>query len=198
MSVKQKDVIRLTEKYGGEWALSHAQRLIKLVEVIGDGLDYDREAIFIAAHMHDWGTLPAFCTGSAHCDLSRKLAEDYLRKAKCPPDLEHKILEAIEFHHGGAEGRCVEAVLLRDADALDGIGVLGVLKEAAMVPTEGQGPYPLPVGLGLGGACDRARIRMENNPRVLSLPKSRKLANQRVKAMHALFSALETESFGLL
>ena len=46
------------------------------------------------------------------------------------------VLEAIEFHHGGAEGRSIEAMLLSDADALDSLGVLGILKEFAMIPAE--------------------------------------------------------------
>jgi len=182
MSVNRKKVLRLTERYGGDWAIQHAQRLIRLVEIIGEGMEYDSEAIWLAAHMHDWGTLPGFCRpGVAHCDRSRELAEDFLRQAKCPPDLMIKILEAIEFHHGGADGHCNEAVLLHDADALDGIGVMGVLREFAMIPTEGHLPYPLPVGIGMAGAYERAKIRMENNPRILRLPKARRIARRRVQ-----------------
>ncbi len=197
MSVNRKRLTRLTEQHGGEWALQHAQRLIRLVEIIGEGLDYDPEVIWIAAHLHDWGTLPGFCqSGVTHCQRSRQLAEEYLRKEKCPPEIAWRVLEAVEFHHGGADGRCTEAVLLRDADALDGIGVVGVLREFAMIPTEGEGDYPLPVGGGTQGACDRVRLRMENNPGMVRLPKSRALARQRVRDMQVLLAALERDGFG--
>jgi hypothetical protein len=38
-------IVALTEKYGGEWAVHHAQRLIQLVEIIGEGLSLQRDAI---------------------------------------------------------------------------------------------------------------------------------------------------------
>lgn len=106
------------------------------------------------------------------------------------------VLEAIEYHHGGADERCVEAVLLRDADALDGMGAIGVLRECAMVPTEDSGCYSIPAGWGLRGALERARLRLENNPGVLRLPKSKTMAEERAREMREIFAALERNSFG--
>jgi hypothetical protein len=108
------------------------------------------------------------------------------------------VLEAIEYHHGGADERCLEALLLRDADALDGMGAIGVLREFAMVPTEVSGCYSIPVGWGMRGAYERARMRLENNPAMLRLPKSRRIARRRAREMRALFKTLEQESFGLI
>jgi hypothetical protein len=199
MSVDRGRIVRLTEEYGGEWAIQHAERLLRLIEIIGEGLSYNQEAMWIAAHMHDWGTLPKFHRkGQLHAQCSCRVAGEYLRKWKCPQELMDLVLEAIEFHHGGADDRSIEAQLLRDADALDGIGVIGLLREMAQIPTEGDGPYPLPVGAGMSGACDRARMRLENNPAVLRLPKSRELARQRVASMQCALEALERESFGFV
>ena len=136
--------------------------------------------------------------GVAHTRRSCELAGVYLRKAKCPKAILDAVLEAIEFHHGGADQRCVEAVLLRDADALDGMGAIGVLREFAMVPTEASGGYSIPVGWGLGGALERARMRLENNPGMLRLPKSKALARQRAREMREIFEAFERESFGFV
>jgi uncharacterized protein len=192
-------VVALTEKYGGDWAVDHAQRLIQLVEIIGEGLPYNREAIWIAAHMHDWGTLPNWSRADVpHTQRSCELAEEHLRKMKCAKELTALVVEAIAYHHGGADERCVEAVLLRDADALDGMGTIGVLREFAMVPTEVAGCYSIPVGWGMRGAYERARMRMENNPGVLRLPKSRQIARKRAREMKAIFEGLERESFGAL
>src|SRR5262245_41952409 len=127
-------VAALTGKYGGEYALHHAQRLIRLVEAIGVGLNYDCEAIWLAAHMHDWGTFPHWSReGMPHSRRSRDLAEEHLRKLKCPAPTLSRVLEAIEYHHGGADERSLEAVLLRDADALDGMGAMGILREFAAI-----------------------------------------------------------------
>jgi len=195
----RRRVVALTEKFGGEWAVFHAQRLINLVGIIGEGLPYNADAIWLAAHMHDWGTLPKWSKSDvSHSRRSCQLAEEHLRKMKCPKPLMETVLEAIEYHHGGADERCVEAILLRDADALDGMGTIGVLREFAMVPTETKGCYSIPTGWGMRGAYERSRMRLENNPTMLRLPKSRELARRRAKEMRTLFKTFEEESFGLI
>lgn len=199
MSINRKRIAALTSEYGGDWAVQHAERLIRLVETIGEGLDYDAEAIWIAAHMHDWGTLPKWARGGVtHSERSRELAEQYLRQCKCPSRLVDKVLETIEYHHGGADERCIEAVLLRDADALDGLGAIGVLREFAMVPAEWNGCYSIPTGWGMRGALERVRLRLENNPKIVRLPKSRQLARRRAREMSRILSAFEEESFGCI
>jgi uncharacterized protein len=197
--INRKRLAALTEEYGGDWAVQHAQRLIRLVEIVGEGLEYNPEVIWIAAHLHDWGTLPRLASQRvSHAQRSCELAEEYLTKAKCPKAIRDAVLEAIEFHHGGADHRCVEAVLLRDADALDGMGAIGVLREFAMVPTEVSACYSIPVGWGLRGALERTRMRMENNPGMLRLPKSKALARQRAREMRQILEAFDRESFGFV
>lgn len=61
--INRKRIVALTEEYGGDWAVQHAQRLIRLVEIVGEGLEYNPEVIWIAAHLHDWGTLPRLASG---------------------------------------------------------------------------------------------------------------------------------------
>jgi uncharacterized protein len=199
MSVKiRKRVAALTAERGGEYAVQHAQRLIRLVELIADS-PYDAEAVCLAAYMHDWGTFPGWSREDVpHSQHSRDLAEAELRKLKCPPALLDRVLEAIAYHHGGADERCIEAILLRDADALDGMGAMGVLREFASIPTETAGCYTLPAGWGMRGAYDRALIRLENNPRLLRLSKSQDLAREKARQMQAILDALDRESFGYL
>ena len=189
----------LTAQYGGDYAIQHAGRLVRLVEIVADGVVYDPEAIWLAAHMHDWGTFPRWSRGEVnHTQRSKELAEEQLRKLKCPAAVMNRVLEAIEYHHGGADERCIEAVLLRDADALDGIGAMGVLREFASIPTETAGCYTIPAGWGLRGAYERSLMRMENNPRVLRLPKSKELAREKAREMQSILNSFERESFGCL
>ena len=189
----------LTEKYGGEYAVHHAERLVRLVEMVADGADYDAEAIWLAAHLHDWGTFPQWSRGNInHTKRSKELAEEQLRKLKCPAAVMERVLEAIEYHHGGADERCIEAVLLRDADALDGMGAMGVLREFASIPTETSGCYTLPAGWGMRGAYERALMRMENNPGMLRLAKSKELGKEKAREMQSILTSLERESFGYL
>lgn len=150
--------------------------------------------------MHDRGTFPRWTRDDVpHAQRSRELAAAELRRLKCPAPVTERVLEAIAYHHGGADERCIAAVLLRDADALDGMGAMGVLREFASIPTETDGGcYTLPCGWGMRGAYDRAAIRMEDNPRMRRLPKSRELAREKAREMRSIFAALERESFGCL
>ncbi|MCL4402492.1 MAG: HD domain-containing protein [Acidobacteria bacterium] len=193
------EIVRLTSRYGGVWLVSHAERLLKLIALIGEGLAYDTEAMWIAAYLHDWGASPKWARqGVSHCLRSQELASAYLRRARCPAETTGRVLEAIRFHHGGADGRSSEAVLLSDADALDSLGVLGVLKEFAMIPAAPKGDYCLPTAYGMREACELNKIRRENNTRMLKLERSRQLAARRLTEMDRLYAVLEEESFGCL
>jgi uncharacterized protein len=195
--MNRNEIVRLSGEYGGAWIVNHAERLLKLMETIGDGLEFDRDAIWIAAYLHDWGACPKWTReGVNHCRRSREVAEAYLAKAHCPAKRIATVLEAIEFHHGGFAGRRTETVLLGDADALDSLGVLGVLKEFAMIPAEVVGDYCLPGSFGMREAFERVCIRRENLPRLLRLEKSRELAAARLADMDRLLAELQRDTFG--
>ena len=53
--IDKDEIVRLTEQYGGEWGINHTRRLLHLISVIGEELEYDADAVWLAAHMHDWG-----------------------------------------------------------------------------------------------------------------------------------------------
>ena len=55
MVIDRNEIARLTEEYGGEWGMNHTRRLLELISIIGEGMDYNNEAIWLAAHLHDWG-----------------------------------------------------------------------------------------------------------------------------------------------
>lgn len=196
--MNRQEVVRLTEEYGGPWLVGHAHRLLQLIPAIAGELKYDPDVAWLAAWMHDWGVCPKWTQeGVSHCRRSREVAEQHLRQTRCPKRILDPVLEAIEYHHGGCDERCPEAILLNDADALDSLGVLGVLKEFAMIPAEMTGDYCLPsADFGLRDAYERIRIRRENLPRLLRLESSRELAKARMADMDAIFAMLERDTFG--
>ncbi len=183
--IDRDEIVRLTEEYGGAWGLNHTRRLLRLIEIIGADQCYDAGILWIAAHLHDWGGYAPWAQANVdHALRSKQVAAAFLAERGCPPEQLRLILECIEHHHHGAPERSVEAQLLSDADALDFLGVVGVLRDFAKQPKDMRKAY------------ETTKNRQSILPDRLCLPKSREIAAQRVMEMQALLAAFEAESFG--
>lgn len=195
LKIRRPEIVRLTRRYGGNFEVHHAERLIRLAGIIGAGKAYDPNVVWVAAYLHDWGACPQFVKANLnHSIRSMQVAREYMENSGYPAGFIGSVLEAIEFHHGGAAERSMETLLLADADALDGLGVVGILKEFACTPTAGD--YCVPLGESFRDAYERAQIRMENNFHMLKLPASRELARTLVARMQRVLAELEEESGG--
>jgi uncharacterized protein len=185
--VKSHEAIeQLTLEYGGRWGLEHSRRLLSLAEEIGRGLEYDREAVWLAAQLHDWGAYERWAeAGVDHAARSRQVAEQFLREEGHPPEKTRLVLECIEFHHGGPAERSLESVILTDADALDFLGVTGVLRDFAKNPRD------------LRKAFEASRARLASLPGVIMLEASRRLMQVRLERMKQLLADFEAETGGL-
>jgi hypothetical protein len=115
---------------------------------------------------------------------SRQVAEQYLLGEGCPPNRIGRVLECIEFHHAGGEGRSLESVIFSDADALDFLGVIGMLRDFSKNPR------------ALRLAHDVSRARMEKLPALITLEPSRRLMKARLARMERLFADLQNETGG--
>jgi uncharacterized protein len=182
---EKQELVQHTQQYVGEWGLNHARRLLSLIDIIGEGLDYDREIVWIAAHLHDWGAYsPWSQTGIDHAQRSGEVAYEYLLERGFPAQSIETIVKCIQTHHQGDPNRPVEALLLSDADALDFLGVVGVLRDFAKKPK------------ALRQAYETTQKRRAKLPDQLCLEKSRQLAEQRIQEMDDLFAHFEQETFG--
>jgi uncharacterized protein len=183
--LNQDEVVHLTREYGGEWGLNHTRRLLKNVSIIGEGKHYDSEAVWLAAHLHDWGAYGKWQQpGVDHALRSWQVAEDFLKEHHYPEEFSRLVLECIEFHHRPDPNRSLEAILLCDADALDFLGVIGVLRDFSKNPRD------------LRKAFDTVKKRRSSLPDKLLLDKSREIAAQRMKRMDDLLATFEEETFG--
>jgi hypothetical protein len=90
----------------------------------------------------------------------------------------------IEFHHTGCSDRSIESILLRDADALDFLGVVGVLRDFSKNPRD------------LRTAYEETKRRRNKLPGLLTLESARAIAAGRVKEMDELLNRFEAETFG--
>ena len=185
MNIDRDELVRLTEEYSGPWGINHTRRLLQLIDIIGEGQAYNSDALWVAAHLHDWGGYGKWIqAGVDHALRSRQVAEPFLAERNYPDDEAKLILDCIEFHHSDNATRCLEVQLLSDADALDFLGVVGVLRDVSKNAKD------------LRQAYDISHKRRAKLPGTLCLAKSKEIATQRLADMDALFAKFEADTFG--
>jgi len=185
MNIDRDEIERLTEAYGGQWGLNHTRRLLRLVAIIGNGLQFDQEAVWLAAHLHDWGAYPQWAQKDVdHALRSAEVAEAFLRERGCPEEFSANVVACIRLHHLCGLDRSLESVLLSDADILDFLGVVGVLRDFSKNPKE------------MRKAVDTIKKRRETLPGHLVLDRANESAAERLRQMAALLVQFEQDSGG--
>jgi uncharacterized protein len=183
--IDREEIIRLTEEYGGGWGINHTRRLLHLISIIGQDQVYNADAVWLAAHLHDWGGYSPWAQkGVDHALRSKQVAETFLAERGTADDLTVLVLECIEYHHGDGAQRSIESVLLRDADALDFLGVVGVLRDFSKNPRELRRGY------------EATKRRRETLPSTLCLKRSQEIAAKRIQQMDELLDTFEADTFG--
>jgi len=186
MDIVRDEIVRLTEEYGGQWGINHTRRLLSLVSVISAGQPYDEDAVWLAAHLHDWGAYPRWAQKDVdHAVRSSQVAGDFLTERGYPEEWEKLVLECIEHHHSGGSNRSFESILFSDADALDFLGVVGVLRDFSKNPKDMRKAY------------ETVQVRREKVPGLIQLTKSKEIAAVRIRQMDELLTQFEKDSFGL-
>lgn len=184
------DLDQLTCADGGPLAYSHVQRLLKLIAQIGVGLTYNETALTIATYLHDWGAYPRYQQpGVEHALRSRQVVETTILPRLNLTETEVGIiLETIEYHDYRDQRpvTSVEAVLLREADFLDFLGIIGLVREYARGPKE------------LITAYNQVLKRRELIKDRFTLPVARELAATRLARLEQCGQWLQEESFAFL
>lgn len=179
-----------TRELGLGWGFAHAARVEQLALLIGAELAYDREAFAYAVYLHDWGAFPRyFQPGVDHALRSRQVAEtEILPQTTLAPAAQALIAEAIELHdyRDARPHTTVESLLLREADWLDMLGVIGMAREFAWGPND------------LSQCCTRILARRAGIEGRLTLPAAQVLAAARIARMEQVLQLLHEESFGIL
>jgi uncharacterized protein len=184
------DIIEMTTQVGEEWAVAHARRLLELIQRIGDGLPYDASILELAAYMHDWGAFPRYIQKDVeHAIRSRQVVEaEILPQLDLTPPQKEILLEAIELHdyRDTRPPQSNEALLLREADMLEFLGMIGMAREFARGPKNVETCYK------------RILSRRRGIQGRFSLPRAREIAQIRLERMEISLQWLDEESFGVL
>ena len=190
ISLTLDDIIHMTLQVGEEWAVSHAERLLELVKQIGADISYDFHIMELAAYMHDWGAFPRYIQKNVeHAIRSRQVVEaellPYLDLTWEEKDI---LLETIELHdyRDPRPTRSNEALLLREADMLEFLGMIGMAREFARGPKNVETCYKRVLS---------RRYGIQNR---FSLPRAQEIARVRLERMEESLGWLLEESFGTL
>jgi HD superfamily phosphodiesterase len=184
------DIIQMTLQVGEDWAVAHARRLIELVRQIGADIPYDSQILHVAAYLHDWGAFPAYLRKDVeHALRSRQVVEaEILPCLDLTSEQKDILLEAIELHdyRDLRPPQSNEALLLREADMLEFLGMIGMAREFARGPKNVETCYK------------RILARRYGIQGRFTLPRAQELAEIRLKRMEQSLGWLLEESFGVL
>lgn len=185
MEILANKVMSLTKEYGGQWGVNHIKRILQIISTIGEGLQYNKEAVMLAAYLHDWGAYPKWIDSEVdHAIRSSQIAKELLTENQCEKHLMGIVLECIEYHHSATLDNSIEAILLSDADALDFLGAVGVLREVSKNPKDLRKAYSI------------IKDRRCKLPDRLLFEKTREIASARIVFMDELLQKFEEETFG--
>lgn len=117
------------------WGINHCLRVFNLAKELSRHMTLDHEILYVAAMLHDTGKYPCYALSNVDHPLrSKGIAANILQKMSFNSSKLSKVLDAIESHMYYSEpGRCDEAVYLRDADILDNLGNIGLMRLFSLV-----------------------------------------------------------------
>ncbi len=109
----------------------HVQRVYNLALFIAEREGAHRFITGMAALLHDLGRL-SHEQGQHHADLSVSQARELCQRRQITPEIQEAILHTIIAHSfsRGVQPRTLEACIVRDADRLDGLGAIGIMRWA--------------------------------------------------------------------
>jgi uncharacterized protein len=175
---------------------SHQPRLYHLATQLADGQPYDDDVLYAAAWMHDLGvfaghrpTDPVALAAWDHVAYAAREVPGILNKLGFPEANIPAVIEAIRTHLPSGRPTTFEGTLLRDADLLEQLGAIAVLRTVSKVGRDTR-------FLRYRDAVRLLRRNVEQLPSQLQLASARRFAAPRVEALKAFLAAAETEADG--
>ena len=170
--------------------MAHAKRLIELGRQISAGQAYDSHILELAAYLHDWGAFPRYMQKNVeHAIRSRQVVEaEILPQLQLSSQQGEVLLETIELHdyRDTRPTKSIEALLLREADMLEFLGMIGMARDFARGPKNVETCYK------------RILARRAEIEGRFTLPRAQEIARLRLARMDTCFQWLLEEGFGAL
>ena len=176
--------------------LGHQPRLYALTQLVGEGLSYDDEVVYAAAWLHDLGVFighrpedPVELAGWDNVSYAMQHAPAALAGAGFPTTKVAAVVEAIRTHQPHLSPTSVEGMILRDADILEQLGAIGILRVTAKIGRDTR--YPT-----FTHAAATLRKSLADLPDQLHLKTAKTLARPRIALLDAFLQELEQEAQG--
>jgi uncharacterized protein len=172
----------------------HQPRLHALTDAVGAALDYDRDVVCAAAWLHDLGVFignrpedPQMLSRWDHVAYACSHAPQILREAGFP---EHKIpavLDCTRQHQPRDQPTTLEATILRDADILEQLGAIGILRTVSKVGRDTRFPR-------FTDAASALQRSLDELPGKILLESTRRLAEPRIRILRDFLAAVHDEA----
>jgi uncharacterized protein len=175
---------------------SHQPRLYQFAKRLAEGQAYDDDVLYAAAWMHDLGVFighrpeaPAALAAWDHVAYAARQVPPILKQFGFPEGKIPAVVEVIRTHLPSTKPTSFEGSLLRDADILEQLGAIAVLRTVSKVGRDTR----------FVRYADALRVLRRNAlelPAQLELASARRLARSRVEALKAFLAAAEAEADG--
>jgi uncharacterized protein len=176
------------EKYG------HQPRLYALTKLVGKGLEYDDDVVFAASWLHDLGVFVGHRPDDVeslskwdHVAYALERTPAILEEAGFPTAKTMRVLEVIKTHQPQDDPKTVEGLIMRDADILEQLGAVGILRTVSKVGRDTRFQTFTEAVASLRRSCTEL-------PGKLRTATARDLAEQKVRVLREFLGAVEAEA----
>ncbi len=176
---------------------SHQPRLYRLATQLAEGETFDDDVLYAAAWLHDLGVFighrPEDLQALAkwdHIAYATGQTPELLRRFGFPAGKIPAVLEVIHTHLPSATPTTFEGVLLRDADILEQLGAVGILRTVSKVGRDTRFHH-------FGDALDVLKRNLQELPAKLALDSARRRAEPRIRILRQFLKAANREPSGV-
>lgn len=157
---------------------SHCHRVYHLARELGV-TDYDDDILYAACYLHD-----TVIGKEGHLRSAEK-AEQILHEIGFPVQKISKVVESIKSHWPGENPKLIEAQLLHDANLIDSLGAIGVVRLSI-------GAFHWYQARTLKEVLDLIKEYRRNASKLI-FPKSKAIAEIKIKFMDQLIEEMDKE-----
>ena len=180
------------EKFG------HQPRLHRLTQQIGADYTYDDDIVYAAVYLHDLGVFighrpeqPAALSSWDNTAYAVEKTPEILRRFGFPEEKIDAVVHCIRTHQPHQAPQSIEATILRDADILEQLGAVAVLRTTCKIGRDTRFAT-------FTDAVKYLRKALDMLPPFVHLPQARILAEPRIQILRAFLDATVTEAGDLL